>query len=67
MRASPQVRCAMRRLDHWLRQARDHLQRLDAGPKALVELDRLGERLRLETYERVGAGESAQQRQRSIR
>lgn len=43
---------ALRRLDHWLTQAGAHLQRLEASPKALQELERLGERLRAEIYER---------------
>ena len=43
---------AMRRLEHWLKQSAAHLQRLEASPKALDELERLGERLRVEIYER---------------
>ncbi len=42
----------MRRLDHWFAQAQKHLERLEASPQALQDLERLGERLRLEIYER---------------
>ena len=54
MSAASQVNRALRRLEHWLKQARTHLLRMEGSPKALTELDRLAVRLRLEIYEREG-------------
>ena len=43
---------ALRQVDHFVKRAADDLQRMGAAPAALHDLLALGERLRLEIYER---------------